>query len=599
VHLLSHCIEIHSQPYRQSKLTRLLQDALGGNSQTLFLACVSPSDTNASETLSTLHYANRARNIKNAPTRNIDATAEELRRLRTLTHLLKSELIRQRFGCESATNSEGDAIADESRNIGGVNDDLMQRDDVIEYLKQIEEKASEIRYTSERTLPQSVLDAPQMLRLTSAETSTNDDDNNNEEEDAGSYTSDAGDNFDSGMQGNETVIPDEQQDEQIRKIEGDIEEQEVRLVQLKERILRHNDIQEKYIVLTNEVQKLEIEKQDLQDKLEKAQGEGTTWIKAKLEQVQSLLARARQDIRKEQQKCREAEMDAQRCKGLENRIEELKSTKANLLKKQKDDAKKQRDYSKTKARELQDATRRERSAQKTVLKLEAENQRLKAAVERSKTRNVKLSNKLKDVEASLKQALASKRSNSVHSPHEDVESEAISPTSRTIDSIKYVLDKTVTDRVALSQTRTVLKSKVALQQSLLQSIAAEATILAELERREQSMSSEPSNETLTEITYHKDNVQDLSIQLELLEISIDELRAKFPSVKDEINGGKNAMDNVFNERDSVMKVISKLHFRDLRALVLSFLSSSYSSEVRLFRLVYVTMTFLNPLSRRY
>ncbi|EED95723.1 predicted protein, partial [Thalassiosira pseudonana CCMP1335] len=54
-------------PYRQSKLTRLLQDALGGNSQTLFLACVSPSDTNASETISTLQYANRARNIRNAP----------------------------------------------------------------------------------------------------------------------------------------------------------------------------------------------------------------------------------------------------------------------------------------------------------------------------------------------------------------------------------------------------------------------------------------------------------------------------------------------------------------------------------------------------
>jgi kinesin family protein 4/21/27 len=41
-------------PYRASKLTRLLQDAFGGNSQTHFLACVSPSDTNASETISTL-----------------------------------------------------------------------------------------------------------------------------------------------------------------------------------------------------------------------------------------------------------------------------------------------------------------------------------------------------------------------------------------------------------------------------------------------------------------------------------------------------------------------------------------------------------------
>ncbi|KAH6577921.1 hypothetical protein BASA62_000629 [Batrachochytrium salamandrivorans] len=52
-------------PYRDSKLTRMLQDSLGGNSQTLMLACISPSDLNYAETTNTLHYANRARNIKN------------------------------------------------------------------------------------------------------------------------------------------------------------------------------------------------------------------------------------------------------------------------------------------------------------------------------------------------------------------------------------------------------------------------------------------------------------------------------------------------------------------------------------------------------
>uniref|UniRef100_H3G7K4 Kinesin-like protein n=1 Tax=Phytophthora ramorum TaxID=164328 RepID=H3G7K4_PHYRM len=51
-------------PYRSSKLTRLLQDALGGNSRTLFIACVSPADSNANETLNTLQYANRAKNIQ-------------------------------------------------------------------------------------------------------------------------------------------------------------------------------------------------------------------------------------------------------------------------------------------------------------------------------------------------------------------------------------------------------------------------------------------------------------------------------------------------------------------------------------------------------
>ncbi|PWN23302.1 kinesin-domain-containing protein [Microstroma glucosiphilum] len=52
-------------PYRDSKLTRLLQDSLGGNAHTLMIACVAPTEYNVGETINTLQYANRARNIKN------------------------------------------------------------------------------------------------------------------------------------------------------------------------------------------------------------------------------------------------------------------------------------------------------------------------------------------------------------------------------------------------------------------------------------------------------------------------------------------------------------------------------------------------------
>lgn len=52
-------------PYRDSKLTRLLQDSLGGNALTLMIACIAPSEFNVAESLNTLQYANRARNIKN------------------------------------------------------------------------------------------------------------------------------------------------------------------------------------------------------------------------------------------------------------------------------------------------------------------------------------------------------------------------------------------------------------------------------------------------------------------------------------------------------------------------------------------------------
>lgn len=59
-------------PYRDSKLTRLLQDSLGGNTKTVMIANISVADYNYEETLSTLRYADRAKQIKNKPKVNLD-----------------------------------------------------------------------------------------------------------------------------------------------------------------------------------------------------------------------------------------------------------------------------------------------------------------------------------------------------------------------------------------------------------------------------------------------------------------------------------------------------------------------------------------------
>jgi len=69
-------------PYRDSKLTRMLQDSLGGNSRTLMIACVSPVESNSEESKSTLQYANRARNIKNNPVINRDPNSHLIAQLR-------------------------------------------------------------------------------------------------------------------------------------------------------------------------------------------------------------------------------------------------------------------------------------------------------------------------------------------------------------------------------------------------------------------------------------------------------------------------------------------------------------------------------------
>ncbi|XP_048436180.1 kinesin-like protein KIN-4A isoform X3 [Pyrus x bretschneideri] len=88
-------------PYRDSKLTRLLQDSLGGNSRTVMIACISPADINAEETLNTLKYANRARNIQNKPIVNRDPMSNEMLKMRQQLEFLQAELCSRGGGSSS------------------------------------------------------------------------------------------------------------------------------------------------------------------------------------------------------------------------------------------------------------------------------------------------------------------------------------------------------------------------------------------------------------------------------------------------------------------------------------------------------------------
>ncbi|XP_074203946.1 kinesin-like protein KIF16B isoform X6 [Camelus bactrianus] len=79
-------------PYRDSVLTWLLKDSLGGNSKTIMIATISPADVHYGETLSTLRYANRAKNIINKPTVNEDPNVRLIRELRAEIARLKTLL---------------------------------------------------------------------------------------------------------------------------------------------------------------------------------------------------------------------------------------------------------------------------------------------------------------------------------------------------------------------------------------------------------------------------------------------------------------------------------------------------------------------------
>ena len=79
-------------PYRESRLTMLLCDSLGGNTKTVMIANVGPADYNYEETLNTLWYANRAKNIKNKPKINEDPKDAMLRQYQEEIEKLRSQL---------------------------------------------------------------------------------------------------------------------------------------------------------------------------------------------------------------------------------------------------------------------------------------------------------------------------------------------------------------------------------------------------------------------------------------------------------------------------------------------------------------------------
>lgn len=96
---------------RDSKLTRMLQDSLGGNSRTTMIACVSPADVNLEETLNTLRYADRARSIKNKPVVNRDPVAAQIAALRQQLAAARAENEDLRRRLAASPRDEGDEMA--------------------------------------------------------------------------------------------------------------------------------------------------------------------------------------------------------------------------------------------------------------------------------------------------------------------------------------------------------------------------------------------------------------------------------------------------------------------------------------------------------
>ncbi|XP_008070736.1 kinesin-like protein KIF27 isoform X3 [Carlito syrichta] len=102
-------------PYRDAKITRLLKDSLGGSAKTVMITCVSPSSSDFDESLNSLKYANRARNIRNKPTVNFSPESDRMDEMEFEIKLLREALQSQRASVSQTSQIHQEGTPDKSR----------------------------------------------------------------------------------------------------------------------------------------------------------------------------------------------------------------------------------------------------------------------------------------------------------------------------------------------------------------------------------------------------------------------------------------------------------------------------------------------------
>ena len=127
-------------PYRDSKLTMLLQDSLGGNTKTVMIANVGPADYNYDETLNTLWYASRAKKIKNKPRINEDPKDALLRQYQEEIELMKKKLMAM---------GKGDLVMQISGKSGGGKNIVNEEKQIQKALEEMENERRQFKKQSE------------------------------------------------------------------------------------------------------------------------------------------------------------------------------------------------------------------------------------------------------------------------------------------------------------------------------------------------------------------------------------------------------------------------------------------------------------------
>ncbi|XP_039179415.1 kinesin-like protein KIF27 isoform X2 [Crotalus tigris] len=113
-------------PYRDTKITRILKDSLGGNAKTVMITCISPSSSDFDESLNSIKYANRAKNIRNKPIVNYNPDWDRIDEMELAIKLLREALQNQQTNGQSSGNQGSQDLCQDKNRIRCLEQQLAQ-----------------------------------------------------------------------------------------------------------------------------------------------------------------------------------------------------------------------------------------------------------------------------------------------------------------------------------------------------------------------------------------------------------------------------------------------------------------------------------------
>lgn len=538
-------------PYRDSKLTRLLQDSLGGNSNTVMIACASPADSNMEETHNTLKYADRARKIKNKPIVNRDPAAAELSKLRQQVQMLQLQLLEGQYihqeGSGPKSNSDIQELLERNNQLESENEKLTSElHDAVDQTTALHEKIMLVELAKDK-FKQKASQLKEKIISEGLDDSIDLDENkeNLENIDIIKHVQMKVDEMNESEPGNDelenvdkTGIADSSFAAQhaLRKAELSKQLQELtKALTMKEELAskmvgndsRITSMKKQHEItvreLENVIQKLEEEKSKLNSALNvsKANPSLVKKEKERLRELEGQLSELRKKQVEHQRLQRLKDQGDNKITKLDGEIQSMKQMKVKLMRQMKEESEKFRQWKLNKDKEINQLKQQGRKRQFEYKKLESVHLKQQAVLRR-KTEEASAANKRLKAALCKQKEASEKRNQSAH--HQNKQSESV------LERMKSWLTHEVEVMVSSSEARNALKEIIEDRKTLSQEITLHKTELQtklyEPPRKRVSLDNGGHKSEESEILKIRKRIQDLEIDLEVRSSQITELQQK-------------------------------------------------------------------------